>query len=245
MTYHYTYYSYEEFGRGYIGKRSCKCRPEEDVKYFGSYKDKTFHPTQKIILETYDTAEELAKAEEILHAFYDVASNPHFANQHNANGKFSYVMTSKEASETGSKGGKKVVELGLGIHGLSKEERSEAGKKGAKACKELGLGINSLTFEELSLNGKKGGKVRKQQLISEGFYNSEKQSVRGKKGGQKIVDLGLGIFGLTKEQKSENAKKVNSQKWQCTKTSFISTPSGLSKYQKARGIDTSNRIRIE
>ena len=56
--YHYTYYSYEEFGRGYIGKRSCPCKPEEDVKYFGSYSDKTFEPTQKIILETYDTAEE-------------------------------------------------------------------------------------------------------------------------------------------------------------------------------------------
>ena len=49
--YFYVYYSYEEFGRGYIGSRICKCLPEEDIKYFGSYKDKTFNPTEKIILE--------------------------------------------------------------------------------------------------------------------------------------------------------------------------------------------------
>ena len=47
--YFYVYYSYEPWGRGYIGKRECWCLPEEDVKYFGSYRDKTFKPTEKII----------------------------------------------------------------------------------------------------------------------------------------------------------------------------------------------------
>jgi len=49
MKHFYVYYSYEEYGRGYIGKRECKYLPEEDVNYFGSFKDKTFKPTQKII----------------------------------------------------------------------------------------------------------------------------------------------------------------------------------------------------
>ena len=40
--YYYVYYSYEEYGRGYIGKRECECLPEKDVNYFGSFKDKTF-----------------------------------------------------------------------------------------------------------------------------------------------------------------------------------------------------------
>jgi len=54
--YHYTYYSYEEWGRGYFGSRSCECLPEEDFKYLGSFKDKTFKPTQKIILkDDYET----------------------------------------------------------------------------------------------------------------------------------------------------------------------------------------------
>jgi hypothetical protein len=63
--YYYTYYSYEEWGRGYFGSRGCKCLPEEDVRYFGSFKDKSFKPTQKIILkDDYATREE-AYADEI------------------------------------------------------------------------------------------------------------------------------------------------------------------------------------
>ena len=79
--YFYVYYSYEEYGRGYIGKRECKCLPEEDVSYFGSFKDKTFNPTKKIILETFDSVEEALEAECSLHDFYEVDKNPHFANK--------------------------------------------------------------------------------------------------------------------------------------------------------------------
>lgn len=77
----YVYYSYEEWGRGYIGRRECRCLPEEDVKYFGSFKDKTFRPTQKIILWTCLSREEACEAEVILHNFYEVDVNPHFANR--------------------------------------------------------------------------------------------------------------------------------------------------------------------
>jgi hypothetical protein len=80
--YYYTYYSYEEYGRGYIGSRKCKCLPEEDVRYFGSFYDKTFRPTKKIILkDDYATREEAYADEIILHDYYDVANNPYFANQ--------------------------------------------------------------------------------------------------------------------------------------------------------------------
>jgi hypothetical protein len=34
--YYYTYYSYEEWGRGYFGSRKCYCLPEKDVNYLGS-----------------------------------------------------------------------------------------------------------------------------------------------------------------------------------------------------------------
>ena len=80
--YHYTYYSYEEWGMGYFGSRSCDCLPEEDINYFGSFRDKTFHPTQKIILkDDYQTREETIVDEIILHQFYEVGKNPHFANR--------------------------------------------------------------------------------------------------------------------------------------------------------------------
>jgi hypothetical protein len=80
MQNHYVYYSYEEFGRGYIGCRTCECAPEED-NYFGSYHDETFKPSHKIILETFSTREEALQAEVDLHRFYQVDQNPHFANK--------------------------------------------------------------------------------------------------------------------------------------------------------------------
>lgn len=77
----YVYYSYEPWGRGYIGKRECLCLPEEDVKYFGSFRDKTFKPTEKIILELFDSRESALEAEIVLHNFYQVDINHHFANK--------------------------------------------------------------------------------------------------------------------------------------------------------------------
>jgi len=94
--YFYVYYSYEEYGRGYIGKRECKCLPEEDVKYFGSFHDKTFKPTQKIILETFNTVEEALEAECFLHDFYEVDKNPHFANRAKQTSKKFYYIVSAE-----------------------------------------------------------------------------------------------------------------------------------------------------
>jgi len=80
----YVYYSYEEYGRGYIGSRGCKCLPEEDFKYFGSFHDKTFKPNQKIILAEFNNREDAYDAEVVLHKFYDVVNNPHFAKQSRA-----------------------------------------------------------------------------------------------------------------------------------------------------------------
>jgi hypothetical protein len=78
---HYVYRSYEEGGREYIGRRTCNCLPEEDTKYFGSFYDKTFSPTKKIILFVCETPEEIAEIEIELHDFFDVAVNPQFANR--------------------------------------------------------------------------------------------------------------------------------------------------------------------
>jgi len=94
--YFYVYYSYEEFGNGYIGKRECKCLPEEDINYFGSFKDKTFKPTQKIILETFDSVEDALEAECVLHDFYEVDKNPHFANKARQTSKKFYYITPSE-----------------------------------------------------------------------------------------------------------------------------------------------------
>ena len=81
---HYVYSSYEEWGREYIGVRSCDCMPEEDTKYFGSFRDKTFKPTGKNILFVCRTRKEAAEIEIILHDFFDVAVNSKFANRSKA-----------------------------------------------------------------------------------------------------------------------------------------------------------------
>jgi hypothetical protein len=78
---HYVYYSYEEWGRGYIGVRSCKCHPEEDCKYIGSYTDRTFKPTRKEVLEQFSSREDAIEAEILLHNFFEVHLNSHFANR--------------------------------------------------------------------------------------------------------------------------------------------------------------------
>ena len=78
---HYVYRSFEEEGREYIGIRSCNCLPEEDTKYFGSFRDKTFKPTGKTILFVRETRQEVVEIEIELHNFFDVAVNPQFANQ--------------------------------------------------------------------------------------------------------------------------------------------------------------------
>ena len=81
MKHFYVYYSYEEWGRGYIGRRECICLPAEDTKYFGSFKDKSFRPAHKIILAEFETREEMCQAEVDLHSFFEVDKNPHFANR--------------------------------------------------------------------------------------------------------------------------------------------------------------------
>jgi len=79
--FHYVYYSYEEWGRGYIGKRTCTCAPEQDAAYMGSFSDKTFKPNNKIILEMFNTSREALAAEALLHDAYNVSKNPLFANK--------------------------------------------------------------------------------------------------------------------------------------------------------------------
>jgi hypothetical protein len=95
--YHYVYYSYEEWDRGYIGRRKSSCVPEEDSDYFGSFSDPLFKPNQKIILGVFNSLEEASEAEVLLHNFFKVDKNPHFANvAKQGSKKFYYDCTGKE-----------------------------------------------------------------------------------------------------------------------------------------------------
>ena len=259
--YYYTYYSYEEWGKGYFGSRKCYCPPENDVEYLGSSTDKSFKPTHKIILkDDYTTREEAYTDEIILQQYYKVVENPHFANRaYQTSTKF-YVPIEK-AIENGRKGGKisgqKHKENRTGVCGRSKEQMSEDGKKAAQKNKKNGTAIFGIPKEQKINNSKRGGKIGgkivgnmcKEGKIGVCGRSKEQISEDGKKGAQKIKELGLGIYALTPEQKTEIGRKstkvINSQKWMCMETGYVSTPGGLSSYQKKRGIDTSKRKRIE
>ena len=172
-----------------------------------------------------------------------------------------FALTKEQRVENGKKygkiGGPKTYELGIGVHGLTPEQKTENAKKGAQRCKELGLGIVSLTPEQLSEYGKKGGpiggkiggkisgKITYELGIGIHGLTPEQKIENAKKGGRRNKELGTGIFALTTEQRSENGKKIASQKWRCLETGYISNAAGLANYQRARGIDTSKRIRLE
>jgi hypothetical protein len=156
--YFYVYYSYEPWGRGYIGKRECKCLPEEDIKYFGSFRDKSFRPTEKIILEIFDNLNDVLQAEISLHEFYQVDKNPHFANKARATSTaFYYAASGKDNPRYGKKNDKKLIEknrnyqLSLGEnHPFRKEEFK---KMQAERCKsENGPSKTPESKKKMSVN---------------------------------------------------------------------------------------------
>jgi len=207
--YHYVYYSYEEYGNGYIGSRTCKCLPEEDVKYFGSYTDKNFKPTQKIILKSdYATREDAYADEIILQEYYKVVENPHFTNKaYQTSTKFCYIPSKEEAQEKA----KRNYELGIGIASLTAEQRSEIGRKTGFKTKQDKTGIFALTQEDRSKMGKRNASKNKEN--------------------------GVGIFALTKEQLSETAKKTyNEGKGCCVLSKEERIERGRKNYEMKVGI---------
>lgn len=70
----------------------------------------------------------------------------------------------------------------------------------------------------------------------------------GQKLGQRNIDSGLWASLRTPEHQSMagklSAKILHSQRWMCTVTGKVSTPGGLSSWQKARNISTMCRVRL-
>jgi hypothetical protein len=175
------------------------------------------------------------------------------------------VMSLKVKSQNGKKVAENHKKNGTGLYALTPEQKSEGGKKGGKIGGKnggkisgkmqykLGIGIHGMTFEEKSKRSTKNGLKHKENKTGVCGRSKEKMSEDGKKGGkisgQKTYELSIGLFGLSLEQQKENqikgGKVVTSQVWECTVTGHRSNPGALTKYQRARGIDTSKRERIE
>lgn len=184
---HYVYYSYEEWGRGYIGVRTAPAgiSPEED-EYMGSFSDKTFNPTSKIIIATFETREEANQTEIDLHDFFDVACNPHFANKAKATSSGFCVVGNKLSEEAKAR---------IRVKNTGKEP----GNKG-KICYNNGKNCIYLECWEKPPEGySKGGLP-----ISEEHAKKIKESQKGEKSkrtGQKCYTNGESFIFLSENEK--------------------------------------------
>ena len=251
----YTYkITFEEVPYYYYGSKKEKVFNEE---YLGSPVVNKwcweFYTPRKQILELFDFTDEgykeCLKVEGRL--IKPVLNNLLCLNE-SCGGNYS-LETRRKSSK---KGVQRLKELGTGIYSLSSEELSENGKKGGKRVKELGIGVHGLSKEQMGENGKKGGPIggkisgeRSYQLgLGVHGLTPEQRTENGKKGAEKAKELGVGIITFTPEQLSENGKKGGkasaSQRWKCLETGFITNPGNLTQYQRARGIDTSQRVRV-
>ena len=226
--YHYTYYSYEEWGMGYFGSRSCDCLPEEDVNYFGSFTHKNFHPTQKIILKSdYPTRADAMRDEVILHDYYDVAANPHFANRAKQTstrftqaGVSPSVETRKKLSKAG-KGKKRSEET------KQKMSKSFSGKYVSEETREklrqagLGKKLSPETIRKREETRRKNYENGPKKVISEETRKKISQTLTGRKVGpfseehrRKISEANKGktfvMLEETKKKISETMKGKHS-----------------------------------
>lgn len=258
--------------------------------YYGVHKEKKFNEkywgspiTHKNYWELYTPKKEILKEfpyneegwtaaqnfeNEIIKLVYnddDLCLNEHYGG----------LVSLKILRENAGKGGQKSYELGVGVHGLTKEEKIKIGKEVGKKVKDLGIGVHGLSKEERIENAKKGGSVGgpRTKKLGSGVHglSKEERIKNSKKAGERAHELGVGIHGLTTEERSKNgklsyergtgihglpkeqkveiarkgAKAVHSQRWECTVTGHVTTPGPLTKFQRARGIDIANRIRIQ
>jgi general stress protein YciG len=256
----YTYkITFEEVPYYYYGSKKEKKFNEE---YWGSPVVNKwcweFYTPRKQILELFDFTDEgykeCLKVEGRL--IKPVLNNPLCLNE-SCGGNYS-LETRRKSSK---KGVQRLKELGTGIYSLSSEELSENGKKGGARATELGVGIHGRTKEQMSETGKKAGKIggkiggkisgKVTYELGIGVHAQTTEQLRelGRKSGKLTYELGIGVHAQTTEQRTENGKKggaiSGNQKWKCLETGIIANAGNLAKYQKARGIDTSQRIRLE
>ena len=226
----YTYkITFEEVPYYYYGVHKEKRFDEE---YWGSPVTNKwcweFYTPKKQILEIFEYSDEgWLKAQEVeKQLIKPVYNKDKWCLNENCGGIISLEVNRK----TGKKVGNYNKTHKRGIFGMSEEEkflqRSKAGRISGNLTKERGTGIFGMSEEEKINHNKKAGKI----------------------GGEKIKELGLGIFAMNDEERKERNKKgarvINSIKWKCTITGYISTSGPLTLYQKHKGIDPSNRIKI-
>ena len=248
----YTYkITFEEVPYYYYGIKKEKYFNQE---YWGSpYTHKwiwDFYTPKKQILEIFPfTDEGWIEAQEVekrlIKPFYNYDK---WCLNESCGGKISLGILKDNGRRNGKINGKKHRELGTGFFKLSTEQRRENSKRNGIKHKENKTGVCGRSEEKMSEDGRIG--AQKAQKLGVGIHTltSEQKAEAGRKGGKisaiKNKKDKVGIFSLSKEQLSQNSKKANSQRWMCLETGYVTNSGALSMYQKARGIDTTKRVRV-
>jgi hypothetical protein len=117
---------------------------------------------------------------------------------------------------------------GLGIFSEDQSWRKEAHQKAVSTMREEGTGL----FD-------RAVKVKGGQTIGNRHRETGHIQSLGKRQGRKNVETGTLLVAA-----KQGAAAQHAQKWMCLKTGYISTACGLSHYQRARGIDKSQRVKV-
>jgi hypothetical protein len=115
------------------------------------------------------------------------------------------------------------------------EQRSEIARKGR----------SSMTPEQRSEISRKGRASMTPEQRSESSKKARSLQLSRSDPEQRSEISKKSYLSKSLEQRSEMARKGGNQKFQCTVTGFINNAGALSRYQKAKGIDTSNRVRLD
>ena len=126
---------------------------------------------------------------------------------------------------------------------------------GKECCYNLNSQADRVNREFCVWGGKKQGHrnvTDRTGFLSVEWTGSEKylehQSRAGKIGGlitgYRHLEEGTGLFAQTREQLSENARKVNSQMWESTHDGFRSNAGNVARHNKANGWNPGDRVKV-
>ena len=260
----YTYkITFEEVPYYYYG---VKKEDYYNQEYWGSpYTHKwcwDLYTPKKQILELFDYSDEgWIRAQEVeKRLIKPVYQDDKWCLNESCGGQISLDIRRKTGKKVGDIQGPIRYKTKTGIFAMSEDEwrnnRSKGGKKSSQNNKENKTGIFAMSEEERKNASRKGGKVNAINKTGVCGRSKEKMTEDGKKGGKisgrKSYENKTGIFSLTKEERRQASHKggkrggvmTANQKWKCLETGFITNAGNLTKYQKARGIDTSKRVKL-
>jgi len=193
--YHILYLSFEEgpTGRSYVGAHST-----DDLYdgYLGSFTDKTFNPSGRIIIEYHKSRVSLLRAEETLQKVLDVVKDPHYANQSIQHGSgFTYGFLGKSHS-------KEFIE-NLAKRNQEREWSPESRNKLAQTQREV--------YEKLAENEKQ----KRAQRTSDQFKDRPKSSEHKQKISEAQVGEKNHRFGKKDSEETRKKKSIQSKgrKW--------------------------------